>query len=549
MAALFSLSMNAREVIILLSIVVVAFLFRSIGAGTPVLNGDEGDLYDMTLDISARNISGWQRQAGILPPLSMWVATFFVAVFGPSEWALRFYGAIFGSLTVVIIYFLARLQSGRRVALYAALLAAVLPLLVLSNRDAHPDNVLVFFSLLSICCCEYGRTAHTRFWFVLGGISAGLAIVSKYNAFMILTLYWVMSAVLTERKGFMKYVKMLVITGVSCGVTIFFMLLGSVNNFFYLPHGILFWTFNQTFGTRMPWYYLISVLFDGLSSVVFVFVPVALLVVLLQRKRSNRLNVGLCVLFLTIVDLQGRKFPRHVLLALPFLILIVSDALFVLRECVQKKRVMTCLMVVLVVSAVGMSLFKIREYQQNTTLREVGAYALEQSEGNTTLFIDGIEYWSFTYYTNYSRKVVARLEPGLVKKGDIVVVHRLNASTPFFIGSPLQNDLTLYTPEYGEQYKWNVSFYEFAQSHGSLLKEFPYDKYGNTIAVYVMHTSGEEETSVPARNLDLFTQRICDMWQSCSKTKYVLYNILPQQLQDYLTKKCTQGCVWTCDMM
>ena len=133
--------MNWRKTVILSGIILLAFLFRFLGTNVPALNGDEGDLFDSFLDVSERNITPWQRWIGDLPPLSTWTATIVMRVLGTSEWALRFYGAIFGPLTVLVIYFLAKLHYNSKTAMRAALISSVLPLFVVVSSISPPGLV------------------------------------------------------------------------------------------------------------------------------------------------------------------------------------------------------------------------------------------------------------------------------------------------------------------------------------------------------------------------------------------------------------------------
>ena len=173
---------------VLLGILVITILFRVIGIDAVSINGDEGDLFDAVQNLGS--VSPWQRWAGLLPPMSTWMAWFFTRAFGSSEMGLRMYSAFFGTLTVLVVYFLARLHYGVRIAQLSALFMAIIPLVVLSNRDAHPDSVMVFFSILAIYLWEYSRVRGVSFWLWAGGVVAGLAIISKYNSAVLFSFYW-----------------------------------------------------------------------------------------------------------------------------------------------------------------------------------------------------------------------------------------------------------------------------------------------------------------------------------------------------------------------
>lgn len=534
--------MNCRELFWLFLILLLSFTFRFISAGLPVLNGDEGDLVDSVLELE-KEISPWQRWAGLLPPMATWTSAVFMQVFGFEEWAVRLYGAVFGTLTVGVIFFLAKLHFGTRTAIISAAYAAVMPLLVLSNRDAHPDNVLIFFSLLAILLWEYSSSIHLKpSWqlaiAVLGGISAGLAVGSKYNSVALFGLYWLFQLVTEFRMSFKK-----LISSVLAALFIMVLLLQfNIQNAVYFFHGILYWMFNQSLTITVPWYYSFSVLFDGLSPLVFFLLPIGIL--LIKKNRHAYLHIVLCIAFIALVTLQARKFPRHFLMAMPFAAIIFGN----LVASVRKNTACIILATILIIGAAGWSLYKSMPYESHTTLRDVGKIILTNSEKNATVFIDGIEYWPAKYYTKYQRRVVARLEIQLLKEGDIVIVHQLNSQTPFLIGSPLQNDLTLYLPKYADQYKWNYEFNEYALTQGTILAKLPYDSMGNAITV-VKITHNNSTFKEQKRQLDTFTARVCDMWFSQNIVADAMKLLLPQQIKQQVNQKCTKGCVVTCDIM
>ena len=101
-------------------------------------------------------------------------------------WA-RMTSAILGSITVYLVY-----RAGRRwnvtVALIAAFLAAIHPNMVREAHFALTDTPLTLFCtltlLLSLVASEDGRLR----WFVLAGLTAGLATATKYNGALALLM-------------------------------------------------------------------------------------------------------------------------------------------------------------------------------------------------------------------------------------------------------------------------------------------------------------------------------------------------------------------------
>ena len=72
-----------------------------------------------------------------------------VGVFGESAWALRLPAAIFGTLTVLALYFLARNLLGQRIAWWTATLLAVSYQAIWFSQNARGYSGLLFFSVAS----------------------------------------------------------------------------------------------------------------------------------------------------------------------------------------------------------------------------------------------------------------------------------------------------------------------------------------------------------------------------------------------------------------
>src|SRR3989344_920454 len=85
------------------------------------------------------------------PPGYIYAAVSTIAVFGLNEFSVRFPSALFGVLTVLIAYFLARkIFENEKIALFAAFFLAISPWHIQFSRGAFEANVGLFFSVLGI---------------------------------------------------------------------------------------------------------------------------------------------------------------------------------------------------------------------------------------------------------------------------------------------------------------------------------------------------------------------------------------------------------------
>ncbi len=554
-------ALKSKEILFLCLIVVFAFFLRTIYAGVPALNGDEGDNFDAARILIEQGISPWQKFAGVLPPVSAWTVSFFIYFLGFEEWAIRFNGAVFGVLTIIAIFFLARLIFGSKVALLSSFIASVVPFLVLSSRDAHPDNPLILFSVLGVLFFEYGRKFGQKFWYCLGGMSFALAILSKYNAIVVFVVYFVFvlaNSVSFSAKSFnsffgQKFKNCMINFSISIifvFLTVVFSLGFSLKNWFYFFNGVFYWSFTQNLLANVPRYYSFSVLFEGFSPLFFVLLPIFWLFLVFKKDKKSVLFLVLSFFLIIIASLQARKFPRHFLLGVPFSSILAGQALILFRQSFKNKFLSGFLIFLFCLSILGWSFYKVNAYQDYVVWRDVGAFVLSQSTNNTSVYVDGVEFWSVKFYTNYSRKIDSRLNFEKLNEGDIVIVHNLNKSKPFFIGSPLQNDLVLYSPRYSEQYEFNNEFYSDVRKYSSLLKSFNYDSSGNQILIYQVGKFLPKKAgivSVRTVKLDLMTTKVCNIWNSNGRLKNVMLFLLSADLQFVVSQKCSKGCVYTCD--
>jgi mannosyltransferase len=116
------------------------------------------------------------------PPVYYVLAWIWSRLFGTSEVGLRSLSAIFGTLTVLLAYVIARRVGGERAGLIAASLTAVSPILVWYSQEARSYSMLVLLCAASVWlwlrALETGSTRSIIAW----GAVACLAIATHYFA-------------------------------------------------------------------------------------------------------------------------------------------------------------------------------------------------------------------------------------------------------------------------------------------------------------------------------------------------------------------------------
>src|SRR3989344_2031388 len=148
------------------------------------------DEHGVSWPVSLRAFGEWK------PPLETYLTIPTIAFFGLSPWGIRLPSALFGTATVVLIYFLTRslLQKtqtttsydANHVAITSALLLTISPWHILQSRVAMHGTIALFFWMLGIL----GFIKGTNFsrWFIISSIGFVGAIYAYYGMQVVVPL-------------------------------------------------------------------------------------------------------------------------------------------------------------------------------------------------------------------------------------------------------------------------------------------------------------------------------------------------------------------------
>ena len=174
-------SARLRDPLTALLLFLVAAAFRIVHLGS--LKGfifdevyyakDAHSLAQHGVELSGNNLAEFV----VHPPIGKWLIAIGIKLFGFNEFGWRISAAIFGSLAIVLIYFVAqRLFNSYFLSLSAAFLMLFDGLELVLSRVALLDIFLMFFLLLT-----FFFILHSRHW--LAGLSLGLAAGVKWTGF------------------------------------------------------------------------------------------------------------------------------------------------------------------------------------------------------------------------------------------------------------------------------------------------------------------------------------------------------------------------------
>ncbi len=179
---------NRLELFLFLPLLLTSFFFRFYKVSDYVVFlGDEGRdmlvLKSMIIDHKITFLGPTASVGGFyLGPIYYYMATPFLALSHLNPVGPSYMVAIFGVLTVLLLFKILKETAGFYPAIMASFLYSTAPLIVRYSRSSWNPNPLPFFSLLLIYCLYLGITKGKLRYFVISGLCFGIAIQLHYLA-------------------------------------------------------------------------------------------------------------------------------------------------------------------------------------------------------------------------------------------------------------------------------------------------------------------------------------------------------------------------------
>lgn len=152
-------------------------------------------------------------------PVNIYLTVPVMAVFGKTEFSVRFVSAFLGVMTVLAAYFVSReffmkQQMRDQIALLVAFFLAISPWHIQLSRVAYEGNVATFFTVLGVLCF-FIALRKKSWWFLLSGISFVLAFYS-FNSQRVFVPLLVVFLTLIYHKELWQLKKNVIISGAVC---------------------------------------------------------------------------------------------------------------------------------------------------------------------------------------------------------------------------------------------------------------------------------------------------------------------------------------------
>jgi Dolichyl-phosphate-mannose-protein mannosyltransferase len=120
-----------------------------------------------------------------VPPFTSWVS-YLIHLLGDGYFWIKFFPALFGALTIVLVWKTIEELGGHLFALVTGATAVLLSVMLRINILYQPNSFDIFFWTLSyFIIIKYINGPHNK-WFYLLALSVGLGILSKYNIVFLL---------------------------------------------------------------------------------------------------------------------------------------------------------------------------------------------------------------------------------------------------------------------------------------------------------------------------------------------------------------------------
>jgi 4-amino-4-deoxy-L-arabinose transferase-like glycosyltransferase len=125
------------------------------------------------------------------PPLGLWIQAVFAYFLGVSGFSVTLPNILAGVFGIPVLYFLIKKYMGELAGLVAALVMALTPVYVATNRNNTMDGMLVFFLLLAAWAFIHATETGKLRWVLVGAFIVGLGFnIKMMQAFLPLPAFY-----------------------------------------------------------------------------------------------------------------------------------------------------------------------------------------------------------------------------------------------------------------------------------------------------------------------------------------------------------------------
>ena len=125
------------------------------------------------------------------PPLGLWIEAVFAYFLGVSGFSVSLPNILAGVFGIGLLYSMVKKYTGELAGIVAALVMAITPVFVATNRNNTMDGILVFFLLLAAWAFIKATESGKARWLMLGAFIVGLGFnIKMLQAFLPLPAFY-----------------------------------------------------------------------------------------------------------------------------------------------------------------------------------------------------------------------------------------------------------------------------------------------------------------------------------------------------------------------
>ncbi|RJQ27578.1 phospholipid carrier-dependent glycosyltransferase [Candidatus Parcubacteria bacterium] len=215
--------MGRRDLLLLIAIVFLAFMFRfyRVAENPPALNWDEISIGYNAYSILKTGKDEWgevfpvhfQAYGEYKLPAQIYASIPGIALLGLNELGVRITPVVYGTLTVLITFFLTRIIfQSNIIGLLASFLLAISPWHIHLTRASFESSFAVFWIVLGFWWLIKGF--EDKKWWILSMIPLALSIYT-YNSARVFTPIFIITTILIFRKTFLKSPRIIVLSAIT----------------------------------------------------------------------------------------------------------------------------------------------------------------------------------------------------------------------------------------------------------------------------------------------------------------------------------------------
>lgn len=437
----------------LVALVIIGFMLRFYHLGFNSIWLDEA----ATLDFAQQSLSGiWQStaQGEYNPPLFYYLEHFMLA-FGTDEVLLRVLPALFGSLTIPIMYLIGKEISGRCGGIIAAGLMTFSTFHIFYSQEARAYttmlflfSIAVFFYLLAI------RTDLSKYW-ILFGVFGALAFWTHFYVFVAVGVLF-LHALIVKRE--MLRMNRTSIKQILFGIITFILvslplILVTVGLFLKRTASAPTWglsgldVFTKTILLVSGSNIFLTILFSlfAVAGVVFLYSKKD------RRDLAYLLILSLILPFIVSIILSGRipMSPRYLIYILPFYYAAIGAATGFIPPKIDCKKVAMVALVIIALFSVPYLADYYTDYSKNDWRGFSDQLSSITDEGDYVVVMPSYIRMPLDYY--YDGEADGIIETSAKSSGELeqITIERGNATAYYVI----TGDITAANPE-GDAMEW-----------------------------------------------------------------------------------------------